>query len=182
MEQLVGLPRIFIALCITPEVSFVFPRSCLVRGLPDSACTCFPSAVTSISFLIQTSSGSGSYKSITPLRVRNPLISLKGLGEAEPELGFPPAACGVSAGACFRSPWHGVLLLSLAGPEAAEVTPCSLHRGSVRSCVLRIPVVQMPDASLHSLHSPTMIVTMSRSMPTITNVWLSYSPAQPAGE
>ena len=32
MEQLVGLPRIFIALCVTSEVSFVLPPFLLSEG------------------------------------------------------------------------------------------------------------------------------------------------------
>ena len=61
---------------------------------------------------------------------------------------------------------------------AAGVTPCSLHAGSVRSCIFRIPTVHVPvpSAYLQSLHSPTMIFTMSRPLPNITTVEVMVSP------
>ena len=74
----------------------------------------------------------------------------------------------------------GLLLRAFGEAVAAEVTPYSLHAGSVRSCIFRIPTVHTPEASLHSLHSPIAIVTMSRSMPNITTVKMVFSPAQRA--
>ena len=64
---------------------------------------------------------------------------------------------------------------------AADVTPCSLHAGSVRSCIFRIPTLHVPSAYLQSLHSPTMIFTMSRPLPNITTVEVMVSPSQCTG-
>ena len=79
----------------------------------------------------------------------------------------------------------GLLLRAFGEAVAAEVTPYSLHAGSGAVVVFSAsPPVHTPEASLHSLHSlqsPIVIVTMSRSMPNITTVKMVYSPAQRAG-
>ena len=48
---------------------------------------------------------------------------------------------------------RGLLLRALGAVVAADVTPCSLHAGSVRSCILRIPTVHVPDANLQVMDS-----------------------------
>ena len=81
-----------------------------------------------------------------------------------PEEALPRCGELLVGSSCPRSR-DGVLVRALGGVVAADVTPCSLHAGSVRSCIFRIPTVHVPDANLQSLHVPTMIFTMSRPLP-----------------
>ena len=96
------------------------------------------------------------------MRVRKPVSSLSGL--AEVELLPPRLVWAVLAGRLPRCSRGGLLLRAFGEAVAAEVTSYSLHAGTVRSCIFRILTVHTPDASLHSLQSPIVIVTMSRSM------------------
>ena len=110
------------------------------------------------------------------------LARSEGLVEVVPRVGWR-VACVAEAlprTLAFRSPPLGGLLVlpRRGGVLAFVVTPCSLQAGSVRSCILRIPMVQVPSAYLQSLQIPLLHSTRHyvAGGAQVTNSEVTFSP------
>ena len=176
----------FLAACRRRKAAYC-TASFLVRAPPMSVQTRAPPGCSSTLLPIHASSDSGSYNRTTPLRVRKPVSSAKGLVEVVPRVVWR-VACTAEAlprTLAFRSPPLGGLLVlpREGGVLAFVVTPCSLQAGSVRSCILRIPMVQVPSAHLQSLQIPSSMahVTMSPAMPKSRTLRSRSPPPTRAG-